>query len=64
MIFWKLLNKTETKHLHSVGIRTVAGFKSLRTYQLELEETRKNIGQLSTECCYDCRAIAKKVGLS
>lgn len=61
----KWMNKltiSELKHLAEVsdnGRPTLAGLKRNRIYQLEL----KQIHNLPQDPCYECRTIARKLGL-
>jgi len=65
MKFWVLLNKTEKKHLHEYNVYTISGFKTLRASQLVNEATARKNGRVGSSAvtCYECRDIAKKVGL-
>lgn len=56
--FWKLLNKTEVKHLHEMGIFTVEAFKRTRSHQHDLE------AKYDSRACFDCNTIASKIGMS
>jgi len=58
---WKDLTKKERKHVHEMGITTLRQFKVNAEHQAQ---TRKEFPLPEfSEPCWDCRTIAKKLGL-
>lgn len=55
--FWKLLNKTEKKHLHGMGVHNIAAFERTRESQIKTEKEHEIF------CCFECSQIAAKVGM-
>ena len=57
------LTKKELQHVREWGGRTLAGFKHNRAVQLEMKARDEANGFRNTEPCWDCRTIARKLGL-
>ena len=53
----RVLTRAEQRHLTDVGIRSLAGLREAREYQRALA------GKDGREPCYECRTIARKLGL-
>ena len=53
----KLLTKKEQKHLTEMKISSLRAFKELRSAQVDMR------GKNKTEPCFECKAIAIKLGL-
>ena len=61
MKWQKKLNKTELKHLHKVAeCHTLTQFKTTVAYQ---EKSREEYPLPGDEPCWECKAIARKLGL-
>lgn len=55
----KTLSKREQKHLRTVaGVRSLAQFRATAAEQARMREREPRL-----EPCWDCRAIAQKLGL-
>lgn len=59
-MYWKDLSKKEKKHLRDFDITTLRDFKEMAINQAKDRERAK---PALMEPCWDCRAIAKKLGL-
>lgn len=64
--FFKDLTKKEKKHLKKTAeITTLAAFKEMAEKQAEMRKEYKEKGGVyaNFEPCYDCKNIARKLGL-
>lgn len=57
---WKDLTKKERKHVREMGVATLREFKKNAEFQAK---ARREYPEAS-EPCWDCRFIAKKLGLA
>ena len=55
---WKDLNEKQKKHLREVGITTLTQFKSMVQAQERMRKENPKI-----EPCWDCKFLARKLGL-
>jgi len=60
---FKSLTKKEKQHLKSQEITTLREFKELAAYQYDYRRKNDSPGLPNPECCYECKAIARKLGL-
>ena len=58
-MYFKDLTEKEKKHLQEMDITTLTEFKLVAQTQKEMRDSQS----MGSEPCWDCRAIAKKLGL-
>lgn len=59
----EILTKAEQRHLTEIGVHSMASFRSTREHQLAMEEAEKEAGRYYV-ACFECRRVARKLGLS
>jgi hypothetical protein len=62
-VFFKDLTKKEKAHLNAMGMRTLAQFKATAADQAERRAEYAAEGKSFMEPCYECKNIARKLGL-
>jgi hypothetical protein len=63
-MYFKDLTKSEKKHLkETAGVTTLSAFKVTARYMADRRKEYIAAGHTHMEPCYECKAIARKLGL-